>query len=1207
MSEAFETTITRQREAANPARSAFVAANAGAGKTRVLTDRAARLLLTGADPAKILCITFTKAAAAEMAGRLFEMLGGWALADDHALSKALQKLTGENTVPTSEELAKARRLFARALETPGGLKIQTIHSFCESVLKRFPLEAGVAPGFSVLEDGEALALNADAIARAGADPKLKDAFARLAARFGPTGAQNLIREGMMGRQTFSETLEKAGGWTPLIKASAIALNVDDDATQTRAQQHAAAALNGDLLRRAREIFTEGLKTSKDLAEGPLNDFCLASDEQSAFKAATDFFCTKTGGARSKLGDAQIKKIDPTLSPALKEAQAAFMESLDAIKAAAAFEDTSAFLRVLERANDHYQALKNARAALDYDDLIIAARRLFQNSDQNAWVMYKLDGGLDHILLDEAQDTSPSQWRIIEGPLTEFFAGTGAHAENQQTPRTFFAVGDQKQSIYSFQGADAGLFAQKQIDLGKTIAATSNFKNIPLTLSFRTTAPVLQFVDALFADDKAREGLTDAPHLLHEAHRLGEAGLVELWPPVPRPEKQEASAWDAPVDARAPQNPGKTLCDHIATTIKDWLSKGEKLQAEGRPLTPGDIMILVQSRSALFHQMIASLSYKGVPVAGADKLALLSDPAVEDLMAYARAVLLPGDDLSLAEVLKSPFFNLDDEALYTLAYNRKGRLWDALQNHAGENPDYQFALDEINAARVIGLREGAYAFFSHILESGVNSGRKRLYARLSQAVREPLDEFMRQALAYERAHTRSLQGFLSWALENAGEIKRDLDNTGDAVRVMTVHGAKGLESGVVFLLDAHRAPDPKKLGPIFTAPSIATSIAPSTTIGLDANTAQNGNAAPAAQPSIDAPILSPAKDHDSAALAAARHDAKRRDYEEYRRLLYVAATRARDRLYICSLESGKSDPRAKPVEEKTWGALSEDAFHHLEAVETVPHDAWPGQVRRITCAQTAAPPQPKAPHKTADEAPIPSWLFKPAAKETGPRRVAPSRLADTAEAHAQTLPAKLQQAPPQTSLEPASNEDTQEPAAYSPLIGADRFLRGQALHRLLELLPPLPDDARDDAADHLLARLAANIDEDERGRWREEVLAILRDPAFAQAFGPSSRAEAAIAGAPKGAREGIIISGQIDRLAVFDDQVLVIDYKTNRPPPKRVEDAAPAYLTQMAAYRALLQEIYPNRRITSALLWTFEARLMPIPDTLLDHAFSRYLS
>ncbi len=1165
VTDAFQQTIDRQREAADPARSAFVAANAGAGKTRVLTDRAARLLLTGADPAKILCITFTKAAAAEMAGRLFEMLGKWALADDAKLTDALQKLTGDNAAPDPKKLAKARRLFARALETPGGLKIQTIHSFCESVLKRFPLEAGVAPGFTVLEDGEALALVSSAIIRAGADPTLKDALARLAARFGPTGAETLIREGMMGRQSLSQTLEEAGGWAPLISASADALGIDEQANETQAKAKAIEAIDENLLRRAREIFAEGLKTSIKLSEGPLDSFCTAKDMETAFQAVTDFFCTTSGGPRSKLGDAEIKKIDPTLSPALKEAQAAFMEHLDTIKAAAALEDTRAFLQVLEKVCDHYQSLKDARAALDYDDLIIAARRLFQNSDQNAWVMYKLDGGLDHILLDEAQDTSPSQWRIIEGPLKEFFAGEGAHAFKNDASRTFFAVGDQKQSIYSFQGADAGLFAQKQVDLGKTIsAATPNFKNIPLTLSFRTTEPVLNFVDALFAEEKAREGLSDDTALLHEAHRLGEAGLVEYWPPVPRPEREEASAWDAPVDARAPDNPGKTLCDHIAATIKDWLAKSECLEAEGRPLTPGDIMILVQSRSALFHQMIASLSYKSVPVAGADKLALLSDPAVEDLMAYARAVLLPGDDLSLAETLKSPFFNINDDELFSLAHHRKARLWDALQTHCEDSSKYAHAIEEINLARKIALREGAYAFFSHVLEYGENSGRKRLYARLSEAVREPVDEFLRQALAYERGNPRSLQGFLSWALENAGEIKRDLDNTGNAVRVMTVHGAKGLESGVVFLLDAHRAPDPKKLGPIFSAPSF------------------RGDPA-AKQASINAPILSASKDHDSTALSAARSEAKLRDYEEYRRLLYVAATRARDRLYICSLQSGKSsDPHSKPVEEKTWAALCEDALSRMENVETTPHNAWTGDRKRIACAQTKQPPDRKIAAPAEHKTPIPSWLFQQAAKEGGPRRLAPSRLADDAEAHAQT-------------------PRIHEPGAYSPLIGADRFMRGRVLHRLLELLPPVADSERDAAADRLLARLAGNIDEEERNRWRDEVLTVLRDPAFADAFGPASRAEVSIAGAPAGLREGVIISGQIDRLAVFEDRVLVIDYKTNRPPPLQVEDTSPAYLSQMAAYRALLREIYPNRSITSALLWTFEARLMPLPDSLLDHA------
>jgi len=1157
MSTVFDETVANQRRAATPARSAFVAANAGSGKTRVLTDRVARLLLANADPAKILCITFTKAAAAEMADRLFKLLGRWALEDDDKLSAALSDLEGEGKSHSSEELARARRLFARALETPGGLKIQTIHSFCESVLKRFPIEAGIAPGFNVVEEGVDARLAHQAIDRIASradEPELQPSFSRLIARFAPAALRALILENILSRQGLARSLETAGGWQALMREGANALGAKADFTEEAARKKLLDGIDRHLLEHTVEVLGNGKATAQKLVSGPLSEYFLSHKANERLTALSSFFLTTSGSPRKKFDDSDTNKIDPNLQEKLSAAQEKFVEGVDCIKTAAAYQDTAAFLTILEKAVAEYDALKAARASLDYDDLIIATRKLFQDTDKNAWVMYKLDYGLDHILLDEAQDTSPGQWDIVEGPLAEFFSGDGV----RDMARTFFAVGDQKQSIYSFQGADAGLFAAKQLALGEKIAAATEFENVPLTLSFRTTEPILKFVDALFDHSDALEGL-DNQKLAHGVHRSGQAGLVELWPLTPRPEKPEINAWDAPVDARPVDNPTKTLCDEVAATIKNWLDS-DILESKGRPVAPSDIIILVQSRGASFHQMIMSLARKGVPVAGADRLKLLEDPAVEDLISYACAVLLPSDDLSLAEILKSPFHGLDDEALFDLAHNRKGTLWAALQSRADDRPDWRQAVDAITEAQNIGLKDGAYAFFSHLLESGEPSGRKRLYARLSKASREPIDEFMRQALDYERANPRSLQGFISWASENAGEIKRELEQGSDAVRVMTVHGAKGLEGDIVFLLDAHKPPNLKNLGPLFTAPTSNTN----------------------ATPSLNAPILSRTKADDAPAAEVAREEAKRKQYEEYRRLLYVAATRARDRLYICGLESGRGgDPYKKAISEKTWHALAEDAFERLENVQTDHHSSWAGDVRRASSLQQTAPEQleKKPPPQQVEK---PTWLTKPAAAEMPLKRLAPSRLADDAQAHA-------------------------EPAAYSPLRGRDKYFRGRVLHRLLELLPNIEEEKRRSAADKLLARFAAEIDRDESAHWRDEVLAVINDPAFAAAFGPDSRAEVSIAGTPSKANGNFVVSGQIDRLMVTGDTIFVIDYKTNRPPPERVEDVAEPYLAQMAAYRALLQEIYPSKHIESALLWTHEARLMPLPSDLLDHAFARNLA
>ncbi|HXI87263.1 MAG TPA: 3'-5' exonuclease, partial [Parvularculaceae bacterium] len=547
----------------------------------------------------------------------------------------------------------------------------------------------------------------------------------------------------------------------------------------------------------------------------------------------------------------------------------------------------------------------------------------------------------------------------------------------------------------------------------------DFENLPLTCSFRSAAPILDYVDALFERDEVREGV-DNEMLRHGLKREGAAGLVELWPRVPRPDKIEAKAWDAPLDAASPGDPARTLANAIADKIKNWLDSSEELASRGRAVKPSDIMILVQSRSRLFHQMIRELTLKGVPVAGADKLKLLEDAGVEDLLSYARVALLSNDDLSLAEILRSPFFDIDEDSLFELAHAREERqsLWGALRARAGERPEWERAQREIEEARRVGLREGAFAFFSHILESGALSGRKRLFSRLGEASREPLDELLRQALDYELSNPRSLQGFLLWTEKNAGEIKRDMEERSDAVRVMTVHGAKGLEAEIVFLLDAHRVPDLKKLGPLFFAPA--------------------GKGV--------APILAIGAKSDSAAAAGARADERRRMHEEYRRLFYVAATRARDRLYIFGLERGKeTDPHTKDIAEKSWRALAEDAFDTLKEAKEVGDASWGGKIRRLESAQTA-PPEPDKARVEESAFPPPEWLRLPAPREVASAILSPSRLADEAQA--------------QTS-----------DAAFSPQRAKSAFLRGRALHRLLELLPDVEPARRAVAADRLLAHLA----------------------------------------------------------------------------------------------------------------------------------------
>ena len=1157
---AFEETVQNQRRAAAPARSAFVMANAGSGKTRVLTNRVARLLLTDAAPQQILCITFTKAAAAEMAERLFDMLGAWALADDDALRAALAEMEGPGGPERDPAaLAKVRRLFARALETPGGLKIQTIHSFCENALRRFPLEAGAPPGFTVLEDAEARRMLADALdalaRRAPKDHDLAAALRLLSARRNEQQLRALLTAAAASRLGFEEARAHYGGLDAMTAGLADTLDVDPAGTAAGIQQRFVAGLSTHELERAHDALAQSGGNPAKHAAPPVKAFLSAKTANDQWAALEQLCLTTTGAPRKTLATKATDKADPWAKPYLITLQTAFLTALHQYRALGVFHETAAYYRLTASLIDAYASAKAARAALDFDDLIARALALFTRAD-NAWVMYKLDYGIDHILIDEAQDTSPAQWAVIETLFADYLSGAAA----RDAMRSFFAVGDMKQSIYSFQGADVSLFKAKEQDLGKSLSRIADYRNVPLTLSFRTSAPVLSFVDALFDDREAAEGLGDYPMPRHGVRRDRDAGCVELWPLTPRPETPQTNPWDAPVDAPTADHPVKALSARIAETVGGWLNEKTPLESQGRPIRPDDIMILVQSRGPLFEEVIRRLAQAGVPVAGADRLKLLEDPAIEDLLSYARFALNAQDDLSLAEVLKSPLFEFDDDLdLFALAHHRaRGQsLWSALRARADEHPKWALAAKDIAAARAIALREGPYAFLQHALEAAPqNAGRRRFYERLSEAARDGVNEMLRQALHFENTHPRSLRRFVAWFEENAGDIKREMDDAGGAVRVMTVHGAKGLEANIVFLIDAHRPPRAGAEG------VLALTQAPLF-------------------------VLAGAAGEDIEQTAAARLEKKHKAYEEYRRLFYVAATRARDRLYICGLEDGRAGaPREKETALKSWHALAQDALDRLG--DRVTQDAAPfwenGEAARRLEAPQRAPVEPGADEGRKTSPQTPDWLFAQAEKETAAPRLAPSRLTGEADSAAPHGGSRV----------------------YSPALSRDRYFRGRTLHRLLELLPDVAPTERRAAGDRLLARLAPETDAPVRAQWREEVMAILEDRQFAPVFAPGSRAEVALSGMPKGARPGFTISGQIDRLAVAGSDVLIVDYKTNRPPPADIRDADPAYITQLAAYRALVQEIYPNHQVRSALLWTYDARLAPAPDDLLDHAFARLL-
>ena len=1159
-----------QRQAADPEASVWVSASAGSGKTKVLVDRVLSLLLRGSAPGRILCLTFTKAAAAEMANRLSGELARWVTAEEGALRLRLEALLGG---PVDDALlSRARALFARVLDTPGGIKIQTIHAFCQALLARFPLEAGVAPNARVLDEHEAsdlletarVEVLAEALAGQG---RLSAEIAVLTAHLQEDRFTEVMQQLIRERSRLADLKAARGNIDRLVADVFALLRVDpsesvDDLT---AKACAEGAFNRKALQHAVEICAQGTAKS-DQPKGTKLAAWLAGDVAARIAGMDDYKRLFLKADGQPFVDQLTKKLAAANPDAVEslcreaERLLALSERCNALVVARA---TQALLVLGDAILAAYQRHKEARVLLDYDDLIHYAARLLASRGGVSWVLFKLDGGLDHLLVDEAQDTSPEQWRIVERLTADFFSGESAHEDRAATPRTVFAVGDPKQSIYSFQGANPAEF-QRLRDLFRERAqrARHRWRPVSLAVSFRSTEAVLSCVDAVFAAEAARDGvLFGEAAIEHRARRVGEAGRVEIWPPAPPAEAGDDEPWALPLPGRSDLPAPLRLARLVARRIWHWTMNPAaaedpdcRLAARGRRMRPGDVMVLVRRRNAFLAALVRELKTLGVPVAGVDRMRLTEQLAVMDLIALGRVLLLPEDDLSLACVLKGPLIGLDEDRLFALAHGRgRKSLWQRLGEEAERNPACAEARRFLEALAARADYVAPFELYSALL--GAGRGREKLLARLGPDAADPLDEFLSLALAYERETAPSLEGFLHWLEAGEIEIKRDLEQEHGAVRLMTVHGAKGLEAPVVILPDTLQLPN-----------------APDGLLWVDDGKAETSRKPPLA-------VWPVKSDYDLPVLGAARAARRLAQEQEYRRLLYVALTRAEDRLYLCGWLTRKKPSAGN------WYALAEAALGTLadggeaaavdfDFTAELGADGWTGPGWRLERAQQAAlAPEKPRPQRAAAQAetPLPDWARRPAPPEPAPPQpFAPSRPAES------------------------------EPPSRSPL-GPDlgrRFRRGLLIHRLLQSLPALEPSRRAAAGRAFLQSPLHDLSAPQQDEILAEALRVLEAPELAPLFGPGSRAEVPLAGLVETAAGPQVIAGQVDRLMVDSEAVWLVDYKSQRPAPETAEAVPGLYLRQMAAYRALLAGIYPGRPIRAFLLWTDGPRLMQLSDALL---------
>ena len=1119
-----------QAAASDPLVHAALSASAGTGKTHVLTSRVLRLLLRGTPPSTILCLTFTKAGAAEMANRLSERLAHWVRLPEELLRKELFALGEDNSPPAVE---RARRLFAEVLDAPGGgLRIQTIHSFAQTLLASFPAEAGIAPGFRPIEgraedelSGRTLAALLEK-AEAGGDRKLMDDVSALSLRLGEGGAESYL----MACARAHESLAALGS-AETIEARLLQLigmtGADPDAEFQRLLSD--DEIDIDLFERLAATNIAWGTSTGDKIVANLTGFLGAKPA-----ARRGLLASVGGGLITKDGvpckvTAKQIAIEPDYETLVAEFADWLVSLRLAVRAAELAKAQAAGLRAGQAFANAYVEAKRARGAADFDDLIGWTRRLFEQPGMGDWVRYKLDQRTDHILVDEAQDTNADQWAIVDALAEEYFTG---NPEAEHHWRTLFMVGDYKQAIFGFQGTDpreyekfrASVSGKAALLMESADAAevqAREFRDLSIDASFRSSPPVLEVVDALIREVGFGEmGLSEPPNP-HIPYHEDRPGRVELWP-----------AFDPPIDEEGEEGeegwidePVRLYADAIARQVKRWLSDAPILATTKRPLSPGDILILVRSRSELASLIVARLYAQGVPVAGIDRLHLHKPLAVKDLLSAVGFAVQPLDDLNLASLLVSPLIGWDQEQLYGLAFGRGGRLWAELANRRDERPHWA----EAHAILAGWLAQADYVMPARFLEailSGPLGGRKKLLKRLGEAARDPIEELVASALAFEREEVASLDRFLAWFGQGEVEVKRDPAAPSNAVRVMTVHGAKGLEAPLVVLADATH--DPDKVGGISPIMDI-----PLPGIG-------------------EVPIIRPRKDECAPIFRDLLDEAKAKDKEEHWRLAYVGLTRAAERLVIAGVKPQRDVPEA------SWHAKAANAMLSLGAA-TADVEGWGPAL--VWERKGAASARAKAAKVGLDQIVLPDWIRQPAPIEARPPRpLAPSQIVEDRD----TAP------PPSPDMREAAR-------------------RGTLLHALFERLPGVAAEDRRALALRWLERLGVT------GEAREEIAdaacGLIANPAYAELFGADALAEAPIAAALP---DGRVIAGAVDRLCIGPELVRVIDFKTGQHVPADLGAVPAGHRAQMEAYAEALKVIFPGRKVEASLLYTSGPRLITIP-------------
>ena len=1068
--------------------SVWVSASAGSGKTTVLVNRLLMLLLNDIDVSKILCITFTKTAAAEMKERIYKILSNWTFMTDEEIKSDIKNKLGIE----KPDLKIARTLFAKIIDNVDNLKILTIHSFCQQIIARFPIEAGVYPNFELIEEVKSRELIEEAFNVVIMDKNIEEYFKTVILTENEDDFFTRISDIVNNRRYLSDNINYDEKLKEIIGA-------DDEIEYEDKVRNFFEDTNIDNILKLKEVVEKkGTENQAESYGKAITDFIAFNGIY--FEEYISLFLTKDKHSMKK----PIKAItsDDFFLKIYEEEAARCKLFLITIENLEIYKFSKASLHIALAVLQKYKEIKVAKGFLDFDDLLTLTYKLLNNSEYSAWVNYKLDNGIEHLLLDEAQDTSTLQWKIIEKLTEDFFAGDTKSEKN----RTIFIVGDEKQSIFSFQGANPEMFEEEYINYYNLInSAKKTINNVKLDYSYRSLKEILTFVDTIFDGNEDKISKLEK-QIKHKNVRNGD-GFIELWPLVEYVEEddEEKDLGQIVFDDDNKTKKQALLSKYIAQKIYNLVNSNRAIVAKDgnkRPIKYGDIMILSKNRNKiLLSFLIAALNKMGIPNSGLDKIDLFDNIIIKDFIFLLTFIIFNDDDLSLANIIKSPIFNLKEKDLFNICdYKNKNNtsMYDALKICYPDS--YDFLQDILE-----NTSKGIYGIINYVSDRC----RQNFLSRFGNDFNLIMDKFYDFIIDFEKNNSTSLIDFVNFVNNNSNEIKKDIDiNDDNCVKIMTAHASKGLQAPIVFLCEA--------------------------TMGTSGNRSKN-------LWYKDVPVYN----KKSYICDSIKSEINNNDFNEYCRLLYVAATRAENELYICGLVKKNS-------KDDNWYTMSKTALEKLKAEASV--FDFDDKLQKITYGkENFLDNVEKLENNNNINGNVIDLKIYQEDKTKIKKIIAPSQFYNHVDRD--------------TAFEATDKN----------------ILMGKAIHKLLEVLPNTKN--KDKVADLYLNNMFASLEN--KKFIKNKVFDVLNK--FNDFYGERSKAEVPIIGEV----DGNIVSGRIDRLIEYDDKIVVLDYKNTKKHYRTKDDLPQNYVEQLNLYRSLLEKIYGNKKIFCYILITSYGELVKL--------------